>query len=43
MMKNENYLRTSYPKDKGWFWFGLIVFIQLLFIIVSYLMINLPL
>ncbi|MGN5763042.1 KGW motif small protein [Acinetobacter calcoaceticus] len=43
MMKNENYLRTSYSKDKGWFWFGLTVFIQLLFIIVSYLIINISL
>ncbi|WP_262765383.1 KGW motif small protein [Acinetobacter courvalinii] len=43
MMKNENYLRTSYSKDKGWFWFGFTVFIQLLFIAISYLMINLPL
>jgi len=43
MMKNENYLGTSYSKDKGWFWFGFTVFIQLLFIAVSYLMINLQL
>ncbi|WP_262463620.1 KGW motif small protein [Acinetobacter dispersus] len=43
MMKNENYLRVSHSKDKGWFWFGLTVLIQLLFIIVSYLLINLPL
>ncbi len=40
MMKNENYLRTSYSKVKGWFWFGFTVFIQLLFIVLSYLMIN---
>ncbi|WDZ52341.1 KGW motif small protein [Acinetobacter vivianii] len=43
MMKNENYLRASHSKDKGWFWFGLTVLIQLLFIIVSYLIINLSL
>ncbi|WP_445404686.1 KGW motif small protein [Acinetobacter vivianii] len=43
MMKNENYLRASHSKDKGWFSFGLTVLIQLLFIIVSYLIINLSL
>ncbi|ENW80655.1 hypothetical protein F909_01941 [Acinetobacter sp. ANC 3929] len=43
MMKHENHMRTIYSKDKGWFWFGLTVLIQLLFIIVSYLIINLSL
>ncbi|MFR9677567.1 MULTISPECIES: KGW motif small protein [Acinetobacter] len=43
MMKHENYLRTLHTKDKGWFWFGLTVFIQLLFIVVSYLIINISL
>ncbi|ENV08909.1 hypothetical protein F966_02554 [Acinetobacter higginsii] len=43
MMKNENYLRTLHTKDKGWFWFGLTVVIQLLFIVVSYLAINISL
>ncbi|WP_251111087.1 MULTISPECIES: KGW motif small protein [unclassified Acinetobacter] len=43
MMKNENYLRASYSKDKGWFWFGLTVLIQLLFIVVSYFIINISL
>ena len=43
MMKHENYIRTIYSKDKGWFWFGLTVIIQLLFIFVSYLIINISL
>ncbi|WP_332604479.1 KGW motif small protein [Acinetobacter sp. ESBL14] len=43
MMKNTNYLRTIYTKDKGWFWFGLTVLIQVLFIVVSYLAINISL
>lgn len=43
MMKSENYLRTLYTKDKGWFWFGLTVAIQVVFIIVSYLVMNISL
>ncbi|EOR06200.1 hypothetical protein F896_02660 [Acinetobacter genomosp. 15BJ] len=42
-MKNENYLRTLHTKDKGWFWFGLTVATQTLFIVVSYLVINISL
>ncbi|ENX43058.1 KGW motif small protein [Acinetobacter sp. NIPH 2100] len=40
MMKHENHMRTIYSKDKGWFWFGLTIIIQLLFIVVSYLIIK---
>lgn len=40
MMKSENYLRTLHTKDKGWFWFGLAVVIQVVFIAVSYLVMN---
>ncbi|WP_277603248.1 KGW motif small protein [Acinetobacter sp. ANC 3882] len=43
MMKHENHMRTIYSKDKGWFWFGLTIAIQMLFIIVSYLIINISL
>ncbi|EPF87710.1 KGW motif small protein [Acinetobacter gyllenbergii] len=43
MMKNANYLRTVHTKDRGWFWFGLTVLIQVLFIVVSYLAINISL
>jgi hypothetical protein len=43
MMKSENYLRTLHTKDKGWFWFGLTVAIQVVFIIVSYLVMNISL
>jgi hypothetical protein len=42
-MKSENYLRTLHTKDKGWFWFGLTVAIQVVFIIVSYLVMNISL
>ncbi|ENU23261.1 hypothetical protein F993_02130 [Acinetobacter proteolyticus] len=42
-MKNANYLRTVHTKDRGWFWFGLAVAIQMLFIVVSYLVINISL
>ncbi|UUM27132.1 KGW motif small protein [Acinetobacter colistiniresistens] len=43
MMKNTNYLRTVHTKDRDWFWFGLTVAIQMLFIVVSYLVINISL
>ncbi|WP_265936484.1 KGW motif small protein [Acinetobacter sp. 2JN-4] len=43
MMKNENYMRTIHSKDKGWFWFGLTIVIQILFILVSYLVMNISL
>ncbi|MEN5172503.1 KGW motif small protein [Acinetobacter higginsii] len=43
MMKHENYLRTLHTKDKGWFWFGLTVVIQIVLISVSYLMMNISL
>ncbi|WP_262757820.1 KGW motif small protein [Acinetobacter gyllenbergii] len=43
MMKNANYLRTVHTKDRGWFWFGLTVLIQVLFIVGSYLAINISL
>lgn len=43
MMKNANHMRTIYSKDKGWFWFGLTVAIQVVFIVVSYLVMNIPL
>ncbi|WP_278492607.1 KGW motif small protein [Acinetobacter gyllenbergii] len=43
MMKNANYLRTVHTKDRGWFWFGLTVAIQIVLISVSYLMINISL
>ncbi|WP_277606161.1 KGW motif small protein [Acinetobacter modestus] len=43
MMKSENYLRTLHTKEKGWFWFGLTVAIQVVFIIVSYLVMNISL
>lgn len=40
MMKNENQIRTIDTKDKGWFWFSLTLAIQMLFIVISYLVIN---
>jgi hypothetical protein len=43
MMKNANHMRTIYSKDKGWFWFGLTVAIQVVFIAVSYLVMNISL
>ncbi|MCY6410528.1 KGW motif small protein [Acinetobacter sp. VNH17] len=43
MMKHENHIGTVYTKDKGWFWFGLTVVIQILCIVVSYLVINISL
>ncbi|ENV63892.1 hypothetical protein F949_01273 [Acinetobacter junii NIPH 182] len=43
MMKNENYMRTIHSKGKGWFWFGLTIAIQVVFIVVSYLVMNIPL
>jgi len=43
MMKSENYLRTLHTKEKGWFWFGLTVAIQVVSIIVSYLVMNISL
>lgn len=43
MMKSENYLRTLHTKEKGWFWFGLTVAIQVVFIVVSYLVMNISL
>jgi hypothetical protein len=43
MMKSENYLRTLHTKDKGWFWFGLTVAIQVVFIVVSYIVMNISL
>ncbi|UTO20533.1 KGW motif small protein [Acinetobacter sp. Z1] len=43
MMKNANHMRTIHSKDKGWFWFGLTVAIQVVFIAVSYLFMNIPL
>ncbi|WP_264673604.1 MULTISPECIES: KGW motif small protein [Acinetobacter] len=43
MIKHENYLRTLHTKDRGWFWFGLTVVIQIVLISVSYLMMNISL
>ena len=43
MMKNANHMRTIHSKDKGWFWFGLTVAIQVVFIVVSYLVMNISL
>ncbi|ENW95678.1 KGW motif small protein [Acinetobacter sp. NIPH 298] len=43
MMKNENHIRIIYSKDKGWFLFGLTIVIQILFIFVSYLVMNISL
>ncbi|MDR7654624.1 KGW motif small protein [Acinetobacter junii] len=43
MMKKANHMRTIYSKDKGWFWFGLTVAIQVVFIVVSYLVMNISL
>ncbi|WP_266095688.1 KGW motif small protein [Acinetobacter haemolyticus] len=40
MMKNENYMRTIHIKGKGWFWFGLTVVLQILFISLSYVLIK---
>nr|WP_252727926.1 KGW motif small protein [Acinetobacter sp. Ac_5812] len=42
-MKHENYLRTLHTKDRGWFWFGSTVVIQIVLISVSYLMMNISL
>lgn len=43
MMKNANHMRTIHSKDKGWFLFGLTIAIQVVFIVVSYLVMNIPL
>ena len=43
MMKNANHIKTIYSKDKGWFLFGLTIAIQVVFIVVSYLVMNIPL
>ncbi|HJP47390.1 MULTISPECIES: KGW motif small protein [Acinetobacter] len=43
MMKHENHIRTAYTKDKGWFWFSLTIIIQVMFIVVSYLVMNISL
>ncbi len=43
MMKNANHMRTIHSKDKGWFLFGLTIAIQVVFIVVSYLVMSIPL
>ncbi|WP_284711407.1 KGW motif small protein [Acinetobacter modestus] len=43
MMKSENYLRTLHTKDKGWFWFGLTIAIQIILIAVGYIVMNISL
>ncbi|WP_288399356.1 KGW motif small protein [Acinetobacter soli] len=40
MMKNRNQMKVVYSKNKGWFWFVLIVIFQVTFIFVNYIVMN---